>query len=72
MGRKPKKRKRKTTSKGPIKITGASIVGVAIGILIMGMGLYSAFWKDEMGGLYVVALGTAFLGAVLWGMWRSR
>jgi len=53
-------------------MTPASVIGVGLGLLLVGTGLYAAFETGEYGGFYVVALGVIFTAAVCWGVIRKR
>ena len=72
MGRKKKSRKRGVQEASRIKITPASLLGICIGLLLIGVGLYSALAMAEYGGLYVVVLGVVFVVAVAWGSVRRK
>ncbi len=55
-----------------VKITTASLIGLLMGLLMIGMGFYAALISEEYGGFYVVVLGAVFMAAVVWGSVRKR
>lgn len=72
MGRIKKNKKLAARGGRRKKITPASLVGISLGLVIVGSGLYSAVYMKEYGGLYVVLLGAVLLVAVVWGSLRKR
>ena len=71
-GKKPSRRPPQRAADHRIKITPASILGLIIGLVMIGIGLFSAMLRKEYGGYYVVALGVAFTVVVCWGIIRKR
>jgi len=72
MARQNRRKKSGTRDRKKVKMTPASVIGVGLGLLLVGTGLYAAFETGEYGGFYVVALGVIFTAAVCWGVIRKR
>ncbi|MDM8525006.1 hypothetical protein QUF80_16670 [Desulfococcaceae bacterium HSG8] len=50
-------KRKKINKKRRIKITPSSIVGVLLGLLLMGGGIYIGFFNGEYFGYFSIALG---------------
>ena len=72
MDRKKKRKKCAPQKTKRLNITPASMIGIAIGLVLVGTGVYQAVAHREYGGYYVVALGSVFVIAVCWGSVRKR
>lgn len=74
--RQKKNKKRKPVSK-PIKkksnITLSSILGIIIGLVLMGIGLYFGIKKGQPGGYFIAVIGACFFTMVILVFyWRTK
>ena len=72
MARKKKTDRRRGGNARRSQMTPASLIGIGIGLLMVGVGGYSAVARGEYGAFYIAVLGVCVLAAVCWGTLRKR